>query len=716
MLNKVLKNGKIIFTIAALSLVVFMVGGIIVIKGTIYFKEIYIKKNLTYLSYKVELFHKEAIASDSNNVELNLITNDNNKSIPVLLYHGIVDEPDGYNVLVEDFKDQMFYLKENEYQTITLQDFYDFMYEGKELPPKSFLLTFDDGRKDSYYPVDPVLKILDYNAVIFVITENLYVPDDTYYLTRMELKAMKKSGRWEIQSHTRNGHQNVIIDADNSVAHFLSNKIFLSSEQRIETDEEYRDRLAGDLYEAKLNIKEKLGHEAYAFAYPFSDYGAEGINYPEAKNVILDIVDDNYKLAFYQPTAERNFISNNVNQNPYLIKRINVYPDWTKEYLLNILSDSQEKDYVLTDDFDSNQGWKNIFGDTIIENGKLKLKANDSNKEAATFLDGTNTWQDYAFTAKVNWIKGDNLYLLARYKDESNYVSCNFSNSYVRVENNINGEKTILKETKRYFDGDKKDFKIGIKVEGNKVECLLNNKIVAKYDGLEEVKQGGISIKAWSNIENKSEIEVDKIEVNTDWTDENLITINHDATKILPYNPKNIYQDQGWENVWGKKSFYYGTMILSASPSGDGGLTYLKGAKSWNNYLINSTIDWTKGDSITTIIRYVDDKNYLAFTISDDYFRLEEYKNGIKTILSEQENNLTFSKDNLNIGVWVYNNTLGGIINGQNVIYYDKLNNNNKGGIAYKIWDEEKGQAEIVIKKIDTKIIDKAISNNLNGK
>jgi peptidoglycan/xylan/chitin deacetylase (PgdA/CDA1 family) len=38
----------------------------------------------------------------------------------------------------------------------------------KILPKKSFLLTFDDGRKDSFYPVDPVLKKLNYNAVILI--------------------------------------------------------------------------------------------------------------------------------------------------------------------------------------------------------------------------------------------------------------------------------------------------------------------------------------------------------------------------------------------------------------------------------------------------------------------------------------------------------------------------------------------------------------------
>ena len=62
------------------------------------------------------------------------------KSIPVLLYHGIIDKPDGANILLENFKDQMFALKKAGWQTITLDDFYAFMRGEKQMPDKSFLL------------------------------------------------------------------------------------------------------------------------------------------------------------------------------------------------------------------------------------------------------------------------------------------------------------------------------------------------------------------------------------------------------------------------------------------------------------------------------------------------------------------------------------------------------------------------------------------------
>src|SRR3990167_8963661 len=92
------------------------------------------------------------------------------KSIPVLLYHGIIENADGSNILLEDFKNQMFALKKAGWQTVNIEDFYAFMRGEKQVPDKSFLLTFDDGRKDSYYPVDPILKALNYRATIFVIT------------------------------------------------------------------------------------------------------------------------------------------------------------------------------------------------------------------------------------------------------------------------------------------------------------------------------------------------------------------------------------------------------------------------------------------------------------------------------------------------------------------------------------------------------------------
>ncbi len=162
--------------------------------------------------------------------------------VPVLLYHGIVEHPDRFSMTPETFKDQMFALKRAGYHTVSIDDFHQFMQGNKTLPDKSFLLTFDDGREDSYYGADPVLHALGFSAVMFVATaDSLETPDSpkSYYLHTPLLHLMVESGRWEIGSHAIQqpfGPGGFIPIASNptTLGNFLSNKMWLASENRLE--------------------------------------------------------------------------------------------------------------------------------------------------------------------------------------------------------------------------------------------------------------------------------------------------------------------------------------------------------------------------------------------------------------------------------------------------------------------------------------------------
>ena len=111
-------------------------------------------------------------------------------SIPVLLYHGLGKVPNEKEISLANFKDQMFALKAAGYNTITLEEFKKFMEEGEGVPDKSFLLTFDDGIKSSYYLSDPILRALDYNAVMFIITKYSLEGGSSYYLSLEEVEKM----------------------------------------------------------------------------------------------------------------------------------------------------------------------------------------------------------------------------------------------------------------------------------------------------------------------------------------------------------------------------------------------------------------------------------------------------------------------------------------------------------------------------------------------
>lgn len=262
-------------------------------------------------------------------------------SVPVLLYHGIVEEEDGENIQLEDFRKQMFALKEAGWETVSLKEFHAFMGGEKELPEKSFVLTFDDGRKDSYYPVDPILKALDYEAVMFVITEHSFSTEESnYYLSEKELKRVVSSGRWEIGSHTDSSHKQGLINVAGEEGNYLSNLLWLDEENRLETKEEFRERIFEDLLVSKKKIEESLDVEVVSLAYPYGDFGQSSVNFPEADEVILDITEGIYPLAFYQ-VGSSNVNINNYPGEGFMVKRINVKSDWSSEDLLNVLEEGK---------------------------------------------------------------------------------------------------------------------------------------------------------------------------------------------------------------------------------------------------------------------------------------------------------------------------------------------------------------------------------------
>ena len=61
-------------------------------------------------------------------------------------------------ITLEDFTEQMNYLKKENYTVLSLKEFEHFMVNQKKVPAKSILITFDDGYKNVFEFAYPVLK------------------------------------------------------------------------------------------------------------------------------------------------------------------------------------------------------------------------------------------------------------------------------------------------------------------------------------------------------------------------------------------------------------------------------------------------------------------------------------------------------------------------------------------------------------------------------
>jgi biofilm PGA synthesis lipoprotein PgaB len=448
------------------------------------------------------------------------------QSVPVLLYHGVLGGDIGStgeatNINLSNFWDQMKTLKDNGWQTITMQDFYDYMEGAKKLPPKSFLLTFDDGRKDSYYPADPILKTLGFHAVMFVIDQYSLEEDSNYYLSKKELSRMAQSPQWEIQSHGYSSHSEYPIDDLGNKGHFFSNKLWLPDQNRLETVDEFIVRTSNDLQLAKNNLEEAFGKPIIAFAFPFGDYGENDINFPDAEKTIVPVAEHIYPLSFYQYSSIYRYSQNYTlpedikTKDGILIHRIGISYGWKGKDLLSVFEKGKAKELPFTANFSDKDGWINTnWGIVDTSQRKINLAALPDSTGSTVVLDGSNSWQDYEITAGVNWIKGSNIYLEARYRDDNNLAACNFGKNLVHVEQVWQGENRVIAGIENNFNPGNSTFTVGMRVKGRTVECLINGDVIVSSPFLEEpLFSGGIGIKIWDSIPGNSQLIINNLTV-----------------------------------------------------------------------------------------------------------------------------------------------------------------------------------------------------------
>jgi peptidoglycan/xylan/chitin deacetylase (PgdA/CDA1 family) len=172
----------------------------------------------------------------------------NNRGICVLTYHCIgYEKNNGLKVPEQQFKQQMKYIKDNGYSTITLDQLYEFIQENKPLPEKSVVITFDDGYVDNYQYAYPILKEFNLNATVFVLPNT--IDKSKNYMTSSQLKELQANGI-DIQSHTL-VHEELTT---------------LSYEKQLFS-----------LKESKITLEKVLGKKVKYIAYPYAKYNNDTI-------------------------------------------------------------------------------------------------------------------------------------------------------------------------------------------------------------------------------------------------------------------------------------------------------------------------------------------------------------------------------------------------------------------------------------------------------
>ena len=196
------------------------------------------------------------------------------RDVPVLMWHNLAEESSGdMTISVDTFRAQIEALHEAGFKTVSLQQLYNYVHFGTELPGKPIVLTFDDGYFSNYEYAFPILQEYDMQATIFAI--GVSVGKDTYkdtdhamtpHFGADEAREMVDSGLISVQSHTFDMHQWPPFEDGNAQVR----ETLLPFDG--EADADYEAAVEADFAESRELLESITGQPVNALAFPEGAY------------------------------------------------------------------------------------------------------------------------------------------------------------------------------------------------------------------------------------------------------------------------------------------------------------------------------------------------------------------------------------------------------------------------------------------------------------
>ena len=178
---------------------------------------------------------------------------DQYQTVPILCYHRFGTPSSKMVMSPAGFAAQLEWLARNRWTVLRLADLSGFLEGKKALPPRSVVITIDDGYESVYRHAFPLLKKYGFAATLFVYTDFIGAGEA---LSFAQMQEMQHSGLVDIQSHSKS-HRNLIERGAQE------------NDARYKQSIELEMRLPRELLSRRLD-----GHELRHIAYPYGDANA----------------------------------------------------------------------------------------------------------------------------------------------------------------------------------------------------------------------------------------------------------------------------------------------------------------------------------------------------------------------------------------------------------------------------------------------------------
>lgn len=202
----------------------------------------------------------------------------------VLAYHDIEDsDPDQtfVSVRTDHLVDQLAWLRENNYQPVSIDQILDASQGKTTLPDKAVLLTFDDGYSSFYTRVFPMLKAYQWPAVLAPVGRWIDTPLDqkvlygnteverSRFLTWEQIREVSDSGLVEIASHTYDLHQGIRGNPQGNELPAVATRRYDPVTETYENEAQFRQRIERDIVAITARLKEVTGKQPRVWVWPY---------------------------------------------------------------------------------------------------------------------------------------------------------------------------------------------------------------------------------------------------------------------------------------------------------------------------------------------------------------------------------------------------------------------------------------------------------------
>lgn len=311
-----------------------------------------------------------------------------------LAYEGISDQTN--EISVELFKEQFAALRNAGYVSIGLEDVRDLVVNGKPLPRKAVLMTFDQSRKSSYFDVRAVLREADWKAVMFLWTKPI-VDEDPSALRWPYVRNMVRSRLWEVGAQSHNGFAQVQADPSGRLGNYLTTPIWLADKNDYEPLEDFKKRIAEDHALCMQLIQDGSRSKPTAYAYPYGDFGQFDERAIVTRRLNLDFVGNYYDLGF----ISGNLALNTRYSDRRRLNRLLVKPTWNGQELVARLSKALpvQDGYSSLEEITAPYSLILDWGKTRVVTNRISLFAPQQVTGAKIWLNGSDLCRD--FSAKI---------------------------------------------------------------------------------------------------------------------------------------------------------------------------------------------------------------------------------------------------------------------------------------------------------------------------